>query len=128
HPISGPPREGPGLAAEDRFNHRYLLLAVCPGLCRRSCRTLSGPLLSLPAAQRDRAVHAILELPPSIEILTWKLVAPTMAEQHAGPGRRLNLLSREALAAAAILHATVVMAPGNDNRLLAEALHELGLD
>lgn len=44
------------------------------------------------------------------------------ATQLDGPGRGFNLLSREALAAASILHARVVMARGNENRLLRTAL------
>ena len=48
-----------------------------------------------------------------------------MAAHLDGPGRGLNLLSREALAAASLLHAEVVMAPGNENRLLRAALRQL---
>jgi len=50
-----------------------------------------------------------------------------MASQLAGPGQGLNLLAREALAAATILNAEVVMAPGNENHLLAAALRNAGL-
>jgi hypothetical protein len=50
-----------------------------------------------------------------------------MAGHLDGPGRGLNLLSREALAAASVLGAQVIMAPGNENRLLGAALREIGL-
>jgi hypothetical protein len=50
-----------------------------------------------------------------------------MASQLDGAGRGLNLLSREALAAASTLAATVIMATGNENRLLREALRNVGL-
>ena len=51
-----------------------------------------------------------------------------MASQLDGPGRGLNLLSREALAVATLLQARVSMAPGNDNRLLRAALAQVDLD
>jgi hypothetical protein len=50
-----------------------------------------------------------------------------MANQLDGPGRGLNLLSREALAVATVLDAEVTMAPGNENRLLRQALRQVGL-
>ena len=84
-------------------------------------------MLSLPVGQRERALRSILELPSQIGMLSWRVVAPVMANQLDGPGRGLNLLSREALAAATVLHANVIMAPGNDNRLLLDALAQAGL-
>ena len=50
-----------------------------------------------------------------------------MASQLDGPGRGLNLLSREALAVATILEAEVIMAAGNENHLLRAALRQVGL-
>lgn len=67
----------------------------------------------------------MLELPDAVQTLDWRVVAPVMATQLDGPGSGLNLLSREALAAASILHARVVMARGNDNRLLRNALRRI---
>lgn len=87
--------------------------------------SLSGPLLSLPAPRRERALRSILELPDAVQILSWRVVAPVMASQLEEPGRGLNLLSREALAAASVLHARVVMARGNENRLLRAALRRV---
>lgn len=84
-------------------------------------------MLSLPPGRRERALSSILALPDQVDILGWKAVAPVMASQHEGPGRGLNLLSREALAAASILEATVIMATGNENQLLRQALREAGL-
>lgn len=60
-----------------------------------------------------------------MQILSWRAVAPVMAAQLDGPGHGLNLLSREALAAASILQAKVVMARRNENRLLRDALRQL---
>lgn len=70
-------------------------------------------------------MRAVLELPPEAQILSWRIVAPAMAAHLDGPGHGLNLLSREALAAASILHADVIMAPGNENHLLRAALRQL---
>jgi hypothetical protein len=69
----------------------------------------------------------VLELPDRVEMLSWREVAPMMANQLDGPGRGLNLLSREALAVASLLQAQVVMAAGNENQLLRTALQQLGL-
>jgi len=70
-------------------------------------------------------MRAVLELPDAVQMLSWRAVAPVMANQLDGPGRGLNVLSREALAAASILQARVVMARGNENRLLREALRRI---
>jgi len=81
----------------------------------------------LPPGQREQAVRAVLELPEQAQMLRWRVVAPTMANQLDGPGHGLNLLSREALAVASLLDAEVIMAPGNENQLLRSALRVAGL-
>lgn len=60
-------------------------------------------------------------------MLSWRQVAPAMASQLDGPGSGLNLLSREALAAATLLRAEVIMAAGNQNHRLQAALQSQGL-
>ena len=112
---------------EPVFTTAHWYLRLCQAVIRGGGGQLSAPVLSLPADQRQRALGAILELPDDIRILSWKVVAPVMATQLDGLGSGLNLLSREALAAATVLRATVVMAAGNLNRLLAEALRDAGL-
>jgi hypothetical protein len=102
-------------------------LRLCQAVVRGAGGALSGPLLSLPPIQREKAVEAVLELPEQIEMLSWRVVAPTMAGQLDGPGQGLNLLSREALAVASLLDAEVTMAAGNENRLLLNALRQAGL-
>jgi hypothetical protein len=84
-------------------------------------------LLSLPPERRDAALRAVLELPDGVEMLSWRQVAPMMASQLDGPGRGLNLLSREALAVASLLRAQVIMAVGNENHLLRRALRQVAL-
>jgi hypothetical protein len=73
------------------------------------------------------ALQAVLELPERVDILNWRDVAPVMTSQLEGPGRGLNLLSREALAVASLLQAQVIMAIGNENHLLRSALQQAGL-
>jgi hypothetical protein len=89
---------------------------------------LSGPLLALPPGQREKTLRAVLELPQQTQMLSWRVVAPTMADQLDGPGHGLNLLSREALAVASLLGAEVIMAGGNENHLLRNALSQVGLN
>ncbi len=101
-------------------------LRLCQAVVRGTGGQLSGPVLSLPAGQRERAIAAILELPDRIGILEWKTIAPVMASQVEGPGRGLNLLSREALAAATVLRAQVVMASGNEIPMLRDACNKRG--
>jgi hypothetical protein len=67
----------------------------------------------------------VIELPERIEMLSWREVAPMIAGQLDGPGRKLNLLTREALAVASLLQAQVIMAVGNENHLLRTALGQV---
>jgi hypothetical protein len=112
---------------EQVFTTGHWYLRLCQAVVRGAGGSLSRPLLSLPAPRREQALRSILELPDQVAILSWKVVAPVMASQLDGLGRGLNLLSREALAAATVLRATVVMAAGNENRLLIAALEQAGL-
>ena len=113
---------------DDRvFTSGLWYLRLCQAVIRGAGGTLSKPLLSLPPGRREAAIRAVLELPDQIELLSWRQVAPVMASQLDGPGSGLNLLSREALAAATILDAEVIMAAGNENYLLRVALRQVGL-
>lgn len=114
---------------EDRvFTTGHWYLRLCQAVIRGAGGFLSKPLLALPPGMREAAIRAVLELPDQVEMLSWREVAPVMAAQHEGPGRGLNLLSREALAVATILDAGVIMATGNENHLLRAALHQVDLD
>ncbi len=107
------------------FTTGHWYLRLCQAVVRGTGGALPGPLRSLPAPRRERALRSVLELPDAVQILDWRVVAPVMATQIDGPGRGLNLLSREALAAASILPAQVVTARGNENRLLRAALRRI---
>lgn len=112
---------------DEVFTTGHWYLRLCQAVVRGAGGVLSGPLLTLPPDQRERALRAVLELPEQAQMLSWRAVAPTMANQLEGPGHGLNLLSREALAVASLLDAEVIMAPGNENRLLRDALRAVGL-
>ncbi|MGH9919000.1 MAG: hypothetical protein ACRD6W_09055 [Nitrososphaerales archaeon] len=113
---------------EQVFTTGHWYLRLCQAVVRGAGGSLSRPLLALPPERREQALRSVLELPDSMDILSWKAVAPVMANQLDGPGRGLNLLSREALAAATVLHAEVITAPGNENRLLRQAVRQVGLN
>ena len=113
---------------EPVFTTGHWYLRLCQAVVRSGGGALSGPLLALPPGRREQALLSVLELPDKVDILSWKVVAPVMANQLDGPGRGLNLLSREALAAATILRVGVRMAPGNENTLLRQALRQVGLN
>ena len=125
--LAGVLREELEWPGDDVFTTGHWYLRLCQAVVRGSAGSLSGPINALPPPHRGRIVQAILELPERIDMLGWRVVAPVMANQLDGPGRRLNLLSREALAVATILNAEVVMARGNENRLLRDALDQVGL-
>ena len=101
-------------------------LRPCQAVVRCTGGALSKPLPALPRGRRGVGLCAVLELPARVEMLQWRHVAPTMAGQLDGPSRGLNLLSREALAAASLLQAQVVMAAGNEDHLLRTALRTVG--
>ena len=109
------------------FTTGHWYLRLCQAVVRGAGGALSRPLLSLPPARRVTVLRAVLELPEGVEMVSWREVAPTMASQLEGPGRGLNLLSREALAVASLLQAQVIMAAGNENHLLRTALEQVGL-
>lgn len=82
--------------------------------------SLSGPFEGLPPTVRAAAVGALVELPDTVGLRSWRDLAPVMAELvevHA-----LNLLSLEALAAATDLGATVVVDSSNQSPALLAAL------
>jgi hypothetical protein len=109
------------------FTTGHWYLRLCQAVVRGAGGALSRPLLSLPPPRRETALRSVLELPERVELVGWCDVAPVMASQLDGPGRGLNLLSREALAVASLLQAQVIMAAGNENHLLRSALQQVGL-
>ena len=92
---------------------------LCQAIRRGQGGSLSAPFLDLPPPRREQALAAVLELPPRIGLLSLRVLAPTMAwlsERH-----QLNLLGREALAAALVLDGTLVLSEANVGTVLVAA-------
>lgn len=108
------------------FTTGYWYVRLCIAIGRRTAGQLSGPVLSLPPQQRQRAVSAVLKLPPDIGLLSLRRLGPVIAElsrRH----RPMNTLTREALAAAVMLGADVLMAERNQNHVLEAGVVQEGL-
>ena len=108
-------------AGEAVFTTGYWYVRLCLAVHRRAGGSLSGPFGALPPARRRAAVADVLALPEDIGLLSLRHLAPRMAalaDRHPP----MNILSREAVAAAVELSATVVIAEGNENPALLAAL------
>jgi len=91
------------------FTTGYWYVRLCQAVLGAAGRTgvLSGPFAALPAAARERATQALLELPESVGLLSLRDLGP-----HIGQLRQshdLNILGMEALAAAIHLEADVYL-------------------
>lgn len=109
---------GPGLAAELHTTGLWYV-RLCHAVLRARGGALAAPYADLPEPLRAPALAAVLGLPARIGLVSLRLLAPTMgqlSERH-----RLNLLAREALAAALLLDATVVLAASNPSPALRAA-------
>jgi hypothetical protein len=85
---------------------------------------LSRALGDLTAPQQARVVASIERLPENVGLLSLRDLVPVMTALDVG--RRLNLLTAEAIAAALVLDATVVVT--TDSVLLTESCARLGVD
>lgn len=101
----GPPpkRRGPV------FTTGYWYVRLCQAVLGAHHRVgaLSGPFVALPPETRQRAIHALLELPESVGLLSLRELGPVIGQlrrQYA-----LNILGMEALAAAVHLDAGVYL-------------------
>lgn len=97
------------LAATELYTTGYWYVRLCQAALGAYERTgvLSGPFAELSPPLRDKAMKAVLDLPDSIGMLTLRQLGPTIAQlrQH----HQLNILGIEALAAASILGAHVLL-------------------
>ena len=108
-------------ADEAVFTTGYWYVRLCLAVSRRAGGPLSGPFAALPPHRRTAAVSAVLELPAEIGLLSLRQLGPVIGEL-AARHPPMNVLTREALAAAVELSATVVLAEGNENPALLGAL------
>jgi hypothetical protein len=89
-----------------------------------SAGALSRALTDLTPRQQARVLTAVERLPPEIGLLSLRDLVPLMATLDVG--RRLNLLTAEAIAAALVLEATIVVT--TESALLTESCARLGID
>lgn len=71
---------------------------------------LSGPFAALPAEDQARAIEALLALPDDVGVSDARSLVPEMVEVSRRYGR-LNLLNVEAVAAARVSGARVLLSP-----------------
>ena len=103
------------------FTTGYWYVRLCLAVMRRAGGVLSGPFAALRPERRQAAAAAVLQLPAEIGLLSLRQLGPPIGElatRHAA----MNVLTREVLAAAVELSATVVVAQGNENPALLAAL------
>ena len=103
------------------FTTGYWSVRLCRAVSRLVGGRLSGPFAALPQPQRDAAISAVLDLPPDIGLLSLRQLGPRIGEL-AVRHQPMNILIREALAAAVGLEATVILAEGNENATLLAGL------
>jgi hypothetical protein len=111
---------------ETLYTTGYWCVRLCLAVSRRAGGMLSGPFAALPPQQRTAAASAVLELPTEIGLLSLRQLGPLIGELGT-PHEPMNVLTREALAAAVELSAKVLIAEGNENRTLIAALEAEGL-
>ena len=101
----------------------------------RLCRALSSATVTgsmsrqlgqVDPALAAAAVHAVVEMPEAIDLVSLRSLGWPMAMLLSG-GERLNLLSLEALAAAIELGADIYLAQSDDNAPLREAATRHGV-
>lgn len=109
----------------DVFTTGYWYVRLCQAVLGAGARTgvLPSPFTALPADARARALRAVLELPEPVGLVSLRELAPLMGQlRH----HQLNVLGREALAAAVHLQAHVVLSAPSPR--LEQALRQEGLD
>lgn len=85
---------------------------------------LSRALNDLTAEQQARVTASVGRLPPEVGLLSLRELVPVMTALEVG--RHLNLLTAEALAAAVVLEATIVVT--TESTLLTESSRRLGVE
>jgi hypothetical protein len=101
---SAPPRRRAAV-----YTTGYWYVRLCQAALGASSRrgVLSAPFAALPSAERERAVHALLELPDSIGLVSLRELGPVIGQLR--QRHDLNILGMEALAAATRLDADVFL-------------------
>ena len=98
---------------------------LCQAVIRAQGGTLSAPFIDLPPPLRQRALAAVLELPSHIGMVSLRELGPAMGQLAAR--HQLNVLAREALAAALALDARLVLSDRNESPKLLRAAEAEGV-
>ena len=113
------PRIVPGLSDGGVFTTSTWLYRLAQAVRSDRLGALSGPIAVLPPALQTQIVRRLIDLPPSIGILSGRELAWTMAgllQKH-----RLNFLALEALATAVVTGSVLVLSERADVPLLVDA-------
>jgi hypothetical protein len=108
------------LVSKQLYTTGHWYVRLCQAALGASDRSgvLSLPFAELPPSLREKAIEALLQLPPSIGLISLRDLAPSIA--HLRHRHQLNMLSIEALAAAVHLRAQVFLSA--DSPLLERAV------
>jgi hypothetical protein len=99
----------------------YWYHRACRAAASGGAGQLSGPFAQLDAADQERAITAMLQLPDDVGLPDPRPLVPTMVEvSQRHP--RLNTMNIEAVAAARLLDARVLLSPAAATGVLAPVL------
>jgi hypothetical protein len=110
-----------GVATTGYWYYRACRAAVAGGAGQ-----LSGPFAQLPRDEQSAAIAALLALPDDLELPETRLLVPEMVGVHERHPQ-LNVVNVEAVAAAHLLAARVLLSPRASEGVLAEVLGAEGL-
>ena len=100
--------ERPPRPRDQVFTTGCWYVRLCQAVLRSSgVSVLSGPFAALPEPSREIALRAVLDLPASVGLLSLRELGPRIGQLR--QRHDLNMLSIEALAAAAHMQATVFL-------------------
>lgn len=99
----------------------YWYYRACRAAVAGGSGQLSGPFALLDEHQQAMAIQAMLALPDDIALPEPRAVVPMMTDVHTRHPR-LNLLNLEAIAAAKVLDAQVLLSPQSASGLLPSVL------
>jgi len=115
-----PPKDG-----SDVFTTGYFYVRLCQAVLSSTANgVLSTPFASLPAATREQALRALMQLPDAIGLVSLRELAPLIGQLRAQ--HDLNILGMEVLASAIHLDADVYLStpsPRLEESLRRESRH-----
>lgn len=119
------PSRPPWARRRELFTTQYWYYRAARAAVAGAGGHLSGPFTALPAVEQARAIESLLALPEDVAVPDVRSVVPEMVEvsrRHA----RLNLMNVEAVAAARVLAADVLLSPRTAEGLLPPVLDAEG--